>query len=232
MALRKATATAGKIAAISVPLVGGILVARLISPALPQISSWVASAGYLAPMAFVLAYTAVVVLMLPAFLLIIVGGAVFGAAYGTVLSLIGALVGGTAAFLISRHVARERVERWTAHNPRMAVIDKSVGQDGARIVFLLRLSPAIPFVLSNYALGVTQVRLTHFALGTFGLLPTMLAYAAYGAAVGTGSSGSGKAALPPTVLWLGVAATVVLAVVLARIAQNALRVEAAESSIT
>ena len=41
-----------------------------------------------------------------------------------------------------------------------------------RLVFLLRLSPLIPFNVLNYLLGVTPIRFVPYALATFvGMLP-------------------------------------------------------------
>lgn len=214
-----------RLAAISAPIVVGVLLIRFVSPLLPQISAYVATLGVWAPIAYIAAYVAVVVFMLPAFLLIIAGGAVFGTVYGSMLAMTGAMLGGMTAFLIARHVAREPVARRVARNPKLSVIDRSIGRDGARIVFLLRLSPAVPFVLANYALGITQVRFSHFVAGTLGLVPMVLTFAAYGAAAGTTNSATG-APMSPLLLGIGLLATVGLGVLLGRIAQNALRAEA------
>jgi uncharacterized membrane protein YdjX (TVP38/TMEM64 family) len=88
-------------------------------------------------------------------------------------------------------------------------------------MFLLRLSPAIPFVLSNYALGVTRVRTRDFMLAMPGMLPIIASYAAFGAA-GSQAAHS-KGTLPMPVLALGVIATVVLGLLFARMTQRALR---------
>ncbi len=53
---------------------------------------------------------------------------------------------------------RAPIERRLQSNPRIAAIDRAVGNEGRKIVFLLRLSPAFPFNLLNYALGLTNVR--------------------------------------------------------------------------
>jgi uncharacterized membrane protein YdjX (TVP38/TMEM64 family) len=210
-----------RLAALAVPVAIGLIGARLLVPFLPDFARLVEQMGVWAPVAFVVAYVVVVICMMPAFLLIMVGGAVFGLAKGTLLSMVGALVGGTLAFLIARHFARDLVVRRIAGHPALASIDRVVGEDGMKIVFLLRLSAAVPFVLSNYALGVTRVPLPHFMLGTIGLIPTVLTYAAYGSASSTGVDG--KPTMSPVVVGLGIAATVLLGILLTRIAQKALR---------
>lgn len=210
-------------AGIAVPLVLGLALGRSVSPYLPAFSAWVHTIGPWAPVAFVGTYVVAVVLMLPAFLLIMVGGAVFGVATGTALVMCGATAGGTIAFLIARYGARTLVERRVAAHPTMAAIDRAIGEDGLKLVFLLRLSPAIPFVLSNYALGVTRVRLRDFVVGTLGLAPIVVTYAAYGSASAAGPNPDGTASVSPLLLTLGIAVTVLLGLVVTRIVQKALR---------
>ena len=218
---------------VAVPLVFGLVVGRLLAPWLPQFAAWVHTMGVWAPVAFVGAYVAVVVLMLPAFLLIIVAGAVFGVVNGTALVITAALIGGTVAFLLGRYVARDFVAKRVAKNPKLAAIDRVIGEDGLRLVFLLRLSPAIPFVLTNYALGVTRVKLRDFVLGTFGLVPIVLVYSAFGNASGAGPRPDGSSPISGAILIAGVIVTVGLALFLTRIAQRALHeAEAAQARST
>lgn len=212
-----------RVIGIALPIVLGLMLGRFVSPWLPEFSAWVNTLGVWAPLAFVAAYVLAVVLMLPAFLLIMAGGAVFGLVKGSLLALTGAMLGGTSAFLIGRHFAREFVARRVATNPSLSAIDRVVGEDGLKLVFLLRLSPAVPFVLSNYTLGVTRVRLRDFVLGTFGLAPIVVTYAAYGSASGAGPRPDGTPAVSPLMLTLGIIMTVLLGLLLARIVQKALR---------
>ncbi|WP_331049625.1 TVP38/TMEM64 family protein [Gemmatimonas sp.] len=209
-----------RIVGMAIPIVFGVTVGKLATPYLPGFSAWVHTLGPWAPVAFVGAYVAVVVCMLPAFLLTMAGGAVFGIAQGASLVLIGATIGGSIAFLLGRTVLRTWVTKRIAQNPTLSTIDRVVGQDGLKLMFLLRLSPAIPFVLSNYALGATSVRLRDFVFAMVGMLPVIGAYAALGHA---GTRGANEQSLPPWVLGVGIAATVLLGVLLARITQQALR---------
>jgi uncharacterized membrane protein YdjX (TVP38/TMEM64 family) len=217
MALVRALA---RVVGMAIPIVFGVAVGKLATPYLPGFSAWVHTLGPWAPVAFVGAYVAVVVCMLPAFLLTMAGGAVFGIAQGATLVLLGATIGGTIAFLLGRTVLRQWVSRRIAQHPTLSTIDRVVGQDGFKLMFLLRLSPAIPFVLSNYALGATSVRLRDFVLAMVGMLPVIASYAALGHA---GTRSSDEQSLPPWVLGVGIAATVLLGVLLARITQRALR---------
>jgi uncharacterized membrane protein YdjX (TVP38/TMEM64 family) len=209
-------------AAVTVPVLVGLAGARLLSPWLPQFARMVQEMGWWGPAVFVAAYVVATLLMLPAFLLIIIGGAVFGMVTGSVLSMCGALLGGTGAFLVARHFARDIVARRVAAHPALAAIDRTIGKDGAKLVFLVRLASVVPFVLTNYALGVTRVRLRDFVIGTVGLIPTVLTYTAYGSA-SRALAGHGKPSVPPLLVLVGVSAAVVLGVWLSRIAQRAVR---------
>src|SRR5439155_916479 len=83
-----------------------------------------------------------------------------------------------------RYVARDAVARRIAANPRFAAIDRAVGAEGRKIVFLLRLSPVFPFNLLNYGLGVTRVRFVDFFLASVGMLPGTVLYVYSGKLLG------------------------------------------------
>ncbi|WP_411280060.1 TVP38/TMEM64 family protein [Gemmatimonas sp.] len=219
--LKRASTGLLRAAGIAVPLLAGLAIGQLATPYLPDFSAWVQTLGMWAPLAFVVAYIGVVLFMLPAFLLNMAGGAVFGVMKGSALVLTGATIGGTLAFLLGRTILRTSVARRVAANPTLSAVDRVIGDDGLRLMFLLRLSPAIPFVLSNYALGVTRVRTRDFVMAMPGMLPIIASYAAFGAAGADAANGNG--ALPMSVLMLGVIATVVLGVFFVGITQRALR---------
>jgi len=224
--------TVSRAVGIAIPIVFGLLVGRLLSPWMPQFADWVKALGVWAPIAFLGAYVIVCILMLPAFILIMVGGAVFGMVKGSALVMTGAIIGGTCALLLGRYVAREQVSKRVAKNATLSVIDRVIGEDGLKLVFLLRLSPVVPFVLTNYALGVTRVRLRDFVLGTFGLTPIVITYAAFGSATGAGPRADGSSPISGWVLGVGIVATVVLGLILVRITQRALREADAANQLT
>jgi uncharacterized membrane protein YdjX (TVP38/TMEM64 family) len=81
-------------------------------------------------------------------------------------------LGAQLAFLLGRTLLRARVSAWTARRPRMAAVERAIGEESGRLVFLLRLSPIVPFNALNYLLGVTPIRFGPYALATFaGMLP-------------------------------------------------------------
>lgn len=217
--LRVIASRGSKLAGMLVPIGVGVGASRLAAPYLPGFSEWVHTLGAWAPAAFIFGYVAASVLMMPAFLLTIAGGAVFGMAKGSLLVFVGSVLGGSSAFLLGRHVLRDWVAQQVAKHPTMVVVDRVVGQEGLKLMFLLRLSGVVPYVLTNYAMGVTTVTLRHFLLAMLGMLPTIATYTALGQA----GVANGQGAVPSWVLWMGISATVLLAVTLTRIAQRALK---------
>jgi len=144
---------------------------------------WIAGLGPAAYVLFVLAYVLVTVVMMPAILLTLMAGFVFGIGPGVAVTAVGATCGCAASFLVARHLARERVARFAGGNPRYAAIDRAIGREGARIVFLLRLSPLVPFVFSNYFYGLTAIRFWPYVLASAtGMLPLIFVYVTIGAA--------------------------------------------------
>ena len=113
-------------------------------------------------------------------------------------------------------------------HPRFAAIDEAIGESGFKIVFLLRLSPIFPFNLLNYALGVTRVRFRDYVIASLlGMLPGTFLYVYLGSLVTNASELlSGKrpeAGIWGQVLyWGGLAATLLVTVLITRIARKAL----------
>ncbi|HEU5040490.1 MAG TPA: TVP38/TMEM64 family protein, partial [Gemmatimonadales bacterium] len=172
-------------------------------------------------------YVVATVAFVPGSLLTLGAGAVFGLVQGTLLVLVGATLGASAAFLVSRYIARGAVERRLAGNRRFAAIDRAIGADGRRIVLLLRLSPAFPFTLLNYALGLTRVRFADFVAASVGMLPGTVLYVYYGKVAGDVARLARGAPMPRgagyyAVLALGLVATIVVATLVTRTARRAL----------
>jgi uncharacterized membrane protein YdjX (TVP38/TMEM64 family) len=129
---------------------------------------------------FVVGYAVAVVGFVPGSVMTLAAGAIFGLAEGVLYVFLAASIGACAAFVVARYWARGWVEEQMAGNPRFAAIDRAIARQGRKIVFLLRLSPLFPFNLLNYALGVTRVSFTDYAVACFGMLPGRLLYVYYG----------------------------------------------------
>jgi uncharacterized membrane protein YdjX (TVP38/TMEM64 family) len=217
----------GKILVALVAIAGLILLGRSAGGHLPQFAAWVDGLGPLGPVVFILAYALAVVAFVPGSLLTLVAGAIFGLLEGTLYVLLAATLGASLAFLVARYLARAAIERRLEGNRKFASIDRAVGQQGRRIVFLLRLSPAFPFNLLNYGLGLTRVRFLDYLVASAGMLPGTLLYVYYGrvagdvAAIAGGAQTSGGPG-SQILLGVGLVATIVVATIVARIARQAL----------
>ncbi|WP_432263078.1 FAD-dependent oxidoreductase [Cupriavidus sp. TMH.W2] len=111
--------------------------------------------------AYFLAYVAVAALSLPgATVMTLAGGAIFGLVGGTLLVSFASSLGATLAFLASRHVLRDALQRRCGD--RLAAINAGIARDGALYLFSLRLIPVVPFFLINVAAGVTPIRTRTF----------------------------------------------------------------------
>ena len=212
----------------TVALVVLLVLGRFGGRYVPEFVARIRSFGALGPAVYVLGYTVAMVAGIPASLLTLAAGAIFGLWAGTLWALLGATLGASAAFLVARYVARDRVEKRVAGEPRFAAIDRAIAADGRRIVFLLRLSPAVPFTLLNYLLGLTQVRFADFLLGSVGMLPATVLYVYSGKVAGdvaaaAGGAGPARGAGYYAVIALGLLATVAVTVLVTRIARRALR---------
>lgn len=197
---------------------------------IPRFAAWVESLGVWGPVVFVLGYAIATVAFIPGSLLTLAAGAIFGLAKGTLLTLLGATLGSSAAFLIARYLARGAIERKIAGNARFAAIDRAVGREGFKIVALLRLSPVFPFNLLNYSLGLTKVRFLHYLAASIAMLPGTLLYVYYGKAAGSlaALAGGVKAERGPEywiTLGIGLLATVIVTTYVTRLAGKALRQE-------
>lgn len=139
-------------------------------------------AGWWGYLVFVTVYVAAVVAMAPGTVLTLAGGYLFGPMLGAGLALVSAVTGASVAFLVSRRIARQALRRRIEADHRFRSLDRAVARRGAWVVLLLRLSPAVPFNLLNYALGLTGVRFTTYVLYSLvGMAPGTVAIAFIGA---------------------------------------------------
>ncbi len=187
--------------------------------------------GVLGPLAFIIIYNIGTLLFIPGSVLTAKGGCLFGLFWGSVYVLIAATLGATIAFLIGRYLSRSWVCKQIGKNPKFQAIDRAVAKEGLKIVLLTRLSPIFPFNLLNYALGVTQVSLKDYILGSIGMIPGTVMYVYMGSVV-TDIAMINTNSQPTTpevkiAQWLiqgiGLIATIVVTIYVTKIAQKVLK---------
>jgi uncharacterized membrane protein YdjX (TVP38/TMEM64 family) len=141
---------------------------------------------------------------------------------------IASTIGASLAFLIARYVARDQIKQKLISNQKFKQIDRAIGEQGPKLVFLLRLSPLVPFNLSNYFYGLTAVGFWPYLLASWiGMLPGTLLYVYLGAAGKAGLSGaagqtSHRSPLEYVLFGIGLIATVIVTIWLTRIARREL----------
>lgn len=195
--------------------------------------TWVESLGVLGGVAFMGIYILATIAFLPASLLTLAAGVVFGVVWGSVYVFLGATLGAIAAFLVGRYLLRGWVSQKVATNQKFTAIDAAVAQEGLKIVLLTRLSPVFPFNLLNYAFGVTGVTLKDYALGSIGMIPGTIMYVYIGSLAGdVAKIGTANQPTDSTLQWviniIGLVATIAVTIFVTRIATKALNTKISE----
>jgi uncharacterized membrane protein YdjX (TVP38/TMEM64 family) len=152
---------------------------------LPDLRRTVQSAGLWAPLLFVLLQAVVTVCPVPRTFFTVAAGVLFGSISGLLLTVTGTALAAAGAFWLARLLGGRIVERY-ARRPLVAWIRARLDRSGLLAMVSLRLIPAVPFSVLNYASGVSGVRFPPFVLGTvLGVLPGTVAVVVLGdAAVG------------------------------------------------
>ena len=130
----------------------------------------------LSALAFFALYVLVTAVSLPvAAILTLAAGAIFGLFLGTLIVSFAASLGATLAFLASRFLFRELIQRRFAD--RLNAIDAGVNKEGGFYLFTLRLVPAFPFFVINLLMGLTAMKpRTFYWVSQAGMLAGTLVY--------------------------------------------------------
>lgn len=153
-----------------------------ISDLLNQLTVFIEGHGPAGYALFVVVYAALEILAIPAIPLTLTAGLLFGSLTGTIIVSISGTMAASVAFLIARYFARDSILKLVEGNKKFLAIDRAIGENGFKIVTLLRLSPLLPFSLGNYLYGLTSVEFVPYVLGSWlGMLPGTWAYVSAGA---------------------------------------------------
>jgi uncharacterized membrane protein YdjX (TVP38/TMEM64 family) len=134
---------------------------------------------------FVLAYIAVAGLSLPgAVILTLAGGFLFGFVWGTLFVNLGATTGATLAFLASRYLLRDWVER--KFGKWLGPVQQGFEKNAFSYLMTLRLIPLFPFFVVNLVSGLTRMNVGAYVAATsIGIIPGSFVYAYAGRQLGT-----------------------------------------------
>jgi uncharacterized membrane protein YdjX (TVP38/TMEM64 family) len=172
-------------------------------------------------LAFVLLYLLIASLPLPRWPLTVAAGAAFGFVKGVAISLVVSFLGASIAFLASRYLFRNSLQKLCERKPKLKAIDQAMRDGGWRAVSLLQMSPAVPFGLQNYFLGASRVKLRQYMIGTaITGLPSTLIY------VGIGAGSRFVSGFDSRMKWaglaVGLAVTIALSIWINRMAKKRL----------
>ncbi|KAI3972692.1 hypothetical protein MKX01_019350 [Papaver californicum] len=196
---------------------------------LTQFSTFIEGYGTAGYALFVAVYAGLEVLAIPAIPLTMSAGLLFGPFTGTILVSISGTIAATVAFLIARYFARDRILKLVEENKKFLAIDKAIGENGFKVVTLLRLSPLLPFSLGNYLYGLTSVKFLPYVLGSWlGMLPGTWAYVSAGAFGRAIIQEESEGGLPGgngqlLTLGLGLLATALAAAYVTKLAKDAMK---------
>jgi uncharacterized membrane protein YdjX (TVP38/TMEM64 family) len=124
---------------------------------LGSLREWIESLGPMGPVVFILIYAVAVVAAIPASLMTVAAGALFGSALGIAVVSVASTLGAALAFLMARYFARDSISSWLNGKKTFRRLDEMTETHGATIVALTRLVPVFPFNLLNYGFGLTRV---------------------------------------------------------------------------
>ena len=153
-----------------------------------EIKNYVQGFGKIGPLVYIIMFSLVPLTLFPDSVLAIAGGLIFGLFKGYIYTTIGALIGGTISFYISRYWGREVVKKLTKE--KLDKVEEMINNRGFIIIFILRLIPLLPYDVISYGAGLTAIKYKDFLLATlFGTIPGILVFTNLGAqTVNIGSS--------------------------------------------
>ncbi|KAL3938664.1 MAG: hypothetical protein SGBAC_006478 [Bacillariaceae sp.] len=151
---------------------------------------------------FGLVYLAIELLCIPAVPLTITAGYLFGIWRGFAVVLISAATAAAMSFAIGRTLLRSFVLRKMEAYPKFKKLDKAVGTEGFRVIFLIQISPFFPFAIGNYVYATTSINFWAFWCGTvLGISPGSFIYA-YSGHVGQTLISDGSGMLYPWYVYI------------------------------
>jgi len=179
---------------------------------LGPVRDWVDQFGASASVVLCLGITLTTALGMPGSVNAIIAGLALGMGEGMLVAWLGISAGSGLCFLLSRWIFERHVNQFVAGRPRLAAIRAAVQKRGWPTLLLLRLTPLVPLVVTNYLAGVSGVRFWHAALATaVGIIPATMVY------VGLGAAGSSEPRSSAILVALGVVATLGLGAIARKI---------------
>lgn len=159
--------------------------------------------------AYVVLYAVAIAAVLPASVVTLLGGAVFGAWEGAALAWAGSLLGTLLTHTLARRVMRKGIQRIFGEHRLMRRLRERAD---TMTLFRLRILPVAPFATLDYLAGLAGASLKRLLAATaIGVVPSVVAYAYVGAAL-VGAAGGRQDASRRALLIAGVITVAMLLV--------------------
>lgn len=125
---------------------------------------------------FFISYILITGVSLPgAGIMTLIGGAIFGVVWGTILVSFGSVFGATMAFLIVRYLFHDFVQ--ARFSKQLEPINRGIKNDGGFYLFSIRLIPVFPFFIVNALMALTPIKTLNFALvSQVGMIPLTIVF--------------------------------------------------------
>ena len=188
---------------------------------------WFDELGPLSSVVYCLVVSLAIVLVLPTPILKVGAGALFPYWLAVIVNFIASLIGGLIAFLLGRWLFRDYISKIVASDERLVKLESAINEEAMQISVLVRLSPLLPDELLNYVMSSSPISIRVFFLSNLSSIVYSLAYAYFGLAAGKlvfsgeGMDGFAESPVGTTLLIIGVIASILVTMVIARMTKNA-----------
>ena len=188
---------------------------------------WFEELGPLSSVIYCLMISLAIVMVLPTPILKVGSGALFPYWLAVLVNFIASLIGGLIAFLLGRWLFRDYISQIVASDERLVKLESAINEEAMQISVLVRLSPLLPDELLNYVMSSSPVSIRVFFLSNLSSIVYSLAYAYFGLAAGKlvfsgeGMDGFAKSPAGTALLIIGVIASILVTMLIARITKKA-----------
>lgn len=157
-------------------------------------ATWLKSVGNIwwAPAVFILFYCIFNVLLVPATILSLTAGAVWGWWKGGLWVLVASTIASAIPFFLARSTGSAWIE--TLVRKRASGLYEKLHNEGFITLLLLRLVPIAPYNILNYAAGLAGIRTRHYLIATFiGTIPGIFIFTYLADSIAAGVISPGQA---------------------------------------
>lgn len=175
--------------AIAVALIWVAVTVRL--PDLDALRERIEGFGWWSGLVFAAAYAVVALTPIPVTIMALLGGLLFGIVAGSLLSVVGAVIGSIGAYWIARAIGRTTVMRLLGRHAEK--LERRLDErSGFAAVFTLRVMPGMPYWPVNYGAGALGVPSRVFSIASLvASVPGQVSLVSIGAFIAAPSFWSG-----------------------------------------